>query len=443
MEDSIVTVGCKIQTDIKPISRLLAMKKRLHQQRNGRPKTSVDGDAKLVKEKVKDKETESKLVKMKSSQSESKIKAKDISKIKSSGSLQENGTGNPVSKIPKSRTFDSGLDGTATRKSSKISRIFKSRSVELKLGAESKGDDKKMTSRSKTSGVPVEGLGTCEQSTGGATVVKPSNIRGTFSKFLNANERIQPSVGKQPNGIVHAPKNVTNSKFGSTAESTILPAMQFVMPAEPRPIHRQDNTNLTTKGVMNGRPCGEINRPSKTYSRVLIPNGGREQQRPLSDSYAVNNARRGTLTNSLSGRGASSTPDVNASRPLTHSNDSAGSDEGGFCPRLVNKVITGHMGTVESEKSRPNLPQPIGGRAEDRQSERIKSNDGKLVYFYLPLKRSCLTFSPLYRPVPPALDSPFYRPLAPALDSHSQRPQTASTTIADSHPTPFESVTYT
>ena len=48
---------------------------------------------------------------------------------------------------------------------------------------------------------------------------------------------------------------------------------------------------------------------------------------------------------------------------------------------------------------------------------------------------SCLTFSPLYRPVPPALDSPFYRPLAPALDSHSQRPQTASTTtaIADSH----------
>ena len=57
-----------------------------------------------------------------------------------------------------------------------------------------------------------------------------------------------------------------------------------------------------------------------------------------------------------------------------------------------------------------------------------------------------LTFSPLYRPVPPALDSPFYRPLAPALDSHSQRPQTASTTsaIADSHhPTPFESVTYT
>ena len=59
---------------------------------------------------------------------------------------------------------------------------------------------------------------------------------------------------------------------------------------------------------------------------------------------------------------------------------------------------------------------------------------------------SSLTFSPLYRPVPPALDSPFYRPLAPALDSHSQRPQTASTTtaIADSqHPTPFESVTYT
>ena len=57
-----------------------------------------------------------------------------------------------------------------------------------------------------------------------------------------------------------------------------------------------------------------------------------------------------------------------------------------------------------------------------------------------------LTFSPLYRPVPPALDSPFYRPLAPTLDSHSQRPQTASTTsaIADSHhPTPFESVTYT
>ena len=57
-----------------------------------------------------------------------------------------------------------------------------------------------------------------------------------------------------------------------------------------------------------------------------------------------------------------------------------------------------------------------------------------------------LTFSPLYRPVPPALDSPFYRPLAPALDSHSQRPQTASTTsaITDSHhPTPFESVTYT
>ena len=58
-------------------------------------------------------------------------------------------------------------------------------------------------------------------------------------------------------------------------------------------------------------------------------------------------------------------------------------------------------------------------------------------------KTSVLTFSPLYRPVPPALDSPFYRPLAPALDSHSQRPQTASTTtpIADSHhPTPFESV---
>ena len=48
-----------------------------------------------------------------------------------------------------------------------------------------------------------------------------------------------------------------------------------------------------------------------------------------------------------------------------------------------------------------------------------------------------LTFSPLYRPVPPALDSPFYRPLAPALDSHSQRPQTASTTsaIANRHQT--------
>ena len=62
------------------------------------------------------------------------------------------------------------------------------------------------------------------------------------------------------------------------------------------------------------------------------------------------------------------------------------------------------------------------------------------------LSINMLTFSPLYRPVPPALDSPFYRPLAPALDSHSQRPQTASTTsaIADSHhPTPFESVTYT
>ena len=44
------------------------------------------------------------------------------------------------------------------------------------------------------------------------------------------------------------------------------------------------------------------------------------------------------------------------------------------------------------------------------------------------LPGSLLTFSPLYRPVPPALDSPFYRPLAPALDSHSQRPQTASTT---------------
>ena len=65
----------------------------------------------------------------------------------------------------------------------------------------------------------------------------------------------------------------------------------------------------------------------------------------------------------------------------------------------------------------------------------------KFLIFY-----SLLTFSPLYRPVPAALDSPFYRPLAPALDSHSQRPQTASTTsaIADSHhPTPFESVTYT
>ena len=57
-----------------------------------------------------------------------------------------------------------------------------------------------------------------------------------------------------------------------------------------------------------------------------------------------------------------------------------------------------------------------------------------------------LTFSPLYRPVPPALDSPFYRPLPPALDSHSQRPQTASTTtaIANRHHTiPFESVIYT
>ena len=68
--------------------------------------------------------------------------------------------------------------------------------------------------------------------------------------------------------------------------------------------------------------------------------------------------------------------------------------------------------------------------------------DSILLYKY----HISLTFSPLYRPVPPALDSPFYRPLAPALDSHSQRPQTASTTsaIADSHhPTPFESVTYT
>ena len=383
MEDSIVTVGCKIQTDIKPISRLLAMKKRLHQQRNGRPKASVECDSKLGGGKTKDKENESKLVKMKSSQSESKIKAKEISKIKSSGSLQENGTGNPVSKIPKSRTFDSGLDGTATRKSSKISRIFKSRSVELKLGAESKGDDKKMTSRSKTSGVPVEGLGTCEQSTGGATVVKPSSVRGTFSKFLNANERTQPLAGKHPNGIVHAPRNVTNAKFGSTTESSILPAVQFVMPAEPRPIHRQDNTNQMTKGVVNGRPCGEINRPSKTYSRVLIQNGGREQQRPLSDSYAVNNVRRGTLTNSMSGRGATSNPHVNASRPLTHSDESVGSDEGGFCPQHVNKVITSHLGTVESEKQQPRISQPIGGRAEDRLSERIKSNDGRSVYFYL------------------------------------------------------------
>ena len=53
---------------------------------------------------------------------------------------------------------------------------------------------------------------------------------------------------------------------------------------------------------------------------------------------------------------------------------------------------------------------------------------------------------PLYRPVPPALDSPFYRPLPPALDSHSQRPQTASTTTAIAnrhHTTPFESVIYT
>ena len=48
-----------------------------------------------------------------------------------------------------------------------------------------------------------------------------------------------------------------------------------------------------------------------------------------------------------------------------------------------------------------------------------------------------LTFSPLYWPVPAALDSPFYRPLTPALDSHSQRPQTASTTsaIANRHHT--------
>ena len=60
--------------------------------------------------------------------------------------------------------------------------------------------------------------------------------------------------------------------------------------------------------------------------------------------------------------------------------------------------------------------------------------------------QATLTFSPLYRPVPPALDSPFYRPLPPALDSHSQRPQTASTTTAIAnrhHTTPFESVIYT
>ena len=380
MEDSIVNVGCKIQTDIKPISRLLAMKKRLHQQRNGRPK---EADSKLVGGKVKDKESESKPVKMKCSQSESKLKAKEISKVKSSGSLQENGAGNTLSKIPKSRTFDSGLDGTALRKSTKISRIFKSRSVELKLGAESKVDEKKMTSRSKTSGVPVEGLGACKQSTGGATVVKPSNIRGTFSKLLNTNERIQPSAGKHPNGIAHAPRNVTNAKFGNTTESSLLPAVQFVMPADQRSVHRHDNTNQMTKGVINGRPGGEIQRPSKTYSRVLIPNGGREQQRPLSDSYAVNNARRGTLTNSLSGHGATSTCHVNTNRPPSHSDDSAGSDEGGFCPRPVNKVITGHVGTVESEKHQPNQPQPVGVRAEDRQSERTRCNDGRSVYFYL------------------------------------------------------------
>ena len=51
-----------------------------------------------------------------------------------------------------------------------------------------------------------------------------------------------------------------------------------------------------------------------------------------------------------------------------------------------------------------------------------------LILMHRPYSR--LTFSPLYRPVPPTLDSPFYRPLAPALDSHSQRPQTASTTTA-------------
>ena len=55
----------------------------------------------------------------------------------------------------------------------------------------------------------------------------------------------------------------------------------------------------------------------------------------------------------------------------------------------------------------------------------------------------CLTFSPLYRPVPPALGSP---PLSPPetafLESPYYRPQTAS--MADRHhPTNFHSVTYT
>ena len=393
MEDSI-TVGCNIQKDIKPISRLLAMKKRLHQQRNGQPKVSVETDSKLTGGKVIGKESESKTAKVKHSESESKVKA--MSKCKSNGSLPQNGSVNPLSKIPKSHTYESDLDaGTAPRKSKKISRIFKSRSVEMKLGTENKVGIGKTIPRSKTTEVRIEDIAACEASPGGATVPK-LNGYGAFSKLVNTKGRTQTSGGKYQNGIVQAQKNVPNTRSGDPIECSKLPGKHLLKPAYHQGFRRHDNNSQTMPKMAvktDSRSCGELKQQMRTYTRVLITEGATvpEEQfrmRTSSDGYTVNYIKREISANAVStiARNATCGTNVNQAQKCSEDllQDSGVSDEGGFRPRPLKKIGSKDVDTAENEKRPQNtmhqreplkLTQAPEGR--DRQSEGSKSNDGE------------------------------------------------------------------
>ena len=386
MEGS-VTVGPKVQKDVKPMSRLLAMKNRLHQQRNSRPKDGAESDSKPPDEKAK--ESESKQTKVRHCESDSKLKAKEMYKYKSNGSLPQNGSVNPLSKVPKSHTFESGLDRGAGSRKSKISRIFKSRSVEMKLGTESKVGVAKRTPRSKTTEVRIEDL-----PAGGATVPK-MNGYGTFTKLASANGRTKTPAGKPVNGGIHTPKNVPNMKCGGSSESLKLPVKQVTKPAYQGSLHRQDIRSQTAKrtpGKTDSKPCVELKQDAKTYqySRVLNTDGAtvpgeQFRKRTSSDGYAVKYIKREISTNMSSVAHAvacSSTGDTNANQPPNRLEDvlqvSGVSDDGGFRPRPSKNVTAKDVGTAENERHKRaplKLTQALEG--QDRQPDRTRTTEGE------------------------------------------------------------------
>ena len=384
MEGS-VTIGPKVQKDVKPMSRLLAMKNRLHQQRNSRPKDGVESDSKPPDEKAKEKESESKQTKVKHCESESKLKAKEMYKYKSNGSLPQNGGVNPLTKIAKSHTFESGLDRGSGSRKSKISRIFKSRSVEMKLGTDSKVGVAKRTPRSKTTEVRIEDL-----PAGGATVPK-MNGYGTFTKLVSANGRTKTSAGKPANGVIHTPKSVPNMKSGSSSESLKLPVKQVTKPTYQGSLHRHDNRSQVAKrtpGKSDSKPCVELKQDAKTYqySRVLTPDGAtvpgeQFRKRTSSDGYAVKYIKREISTN-MSSVACSSTGGTNANHPPNRSEDvlqvSRVSDDGGFRPQPSKNITAKDAGTAENERHKRaplKLTQALEG--QDRQPDRTRATEGE------------------------------------------------------------------